>query len=78
MDRATPTFWYEHAAAQLPDDDRSRWEKTKEGLRNLFKGPSTGRTTALGRKVEKPGDQRAAGPSGQTDSTWHDSQHTNK
>jgi hypothetical protein len=78
MDRATPTFWYEHAAAQLPDDDRNRWEKAKEGLRNLFKGPSTGRTTALGRKVEKPGEIRPGGPSGQRDGIDHQKKHTNK
>jgi hypothetical protein len=40
--------------------------------------PSTGRTSALGRKVEKPGDVRAGGPSGQRDIARHDRLHANK
>lgn len=40
--------------------------------------PSTGRTSALGRRVEKPADVRPAGPSGQRDISQHDRLHANK
>lgn len=44
----------------------------------LDQAPSTGRTTALGRRVEKPADDSVAGPSGQKDKVHHDRKHTNK
>jgi hypothetical protein len=65
-------------AAQLPTEEKERLEKAKEELRTLFQRPSTGRTSALGRRVEKPGTGRQSGPSGQTDGTKHDRKHTNK
>jgi hypothetical protein len=40
--------------------------------------PASGRTTAQGRKVEKPGDACPPGPSGQPDHTQHERKHTNK
>lgn len=40
--------------------------------------PASGRTTALGRKVEKPRDCSPPGPSGQLDHTQHERTHTNK
>ena len=40
--------------------------------------PSTGRTSKLGRRVEKPADVRPAGPSGQRDIARHDRLHANK
>jgi hypothetical protein len=40
--------------------------------------PSTGRTSKLGRKVEKPADVKPAGPSGQRDISQHDRLHANK
>ena len=64
--------------AQLSVEERTRLEKAKEELRTLFHRPSTGRTTALGRRVEKPGTGRQSGPSGQTDGVQHDKKHANK
>lgn len=66
------------AGAQMPQDEKSRLEKTKEELRSVFQRPSTGRTTKLGRRVEKPGTGRQSGPSGQTDGVQHDRKHANK
>jgi hypothetical protein len=40
--------------------------------------PSTGRTSKLGRKVEKPADVKDAGPSGQRDISQHNRLHANK
>ena len=40
--------------------------------------PSTGRNSRLGRKVEKPSDPKAGGPSGQKDRGKHDKRHANK
>lgn len=51
---------------------------TKDEPAVLDQPPSTGRTTALGRKVEKPADDSVAGPSGQKDRVHHDRKHTNK
>jgi len=67
-----------HAGAQLQPGDKTKLEKAKDELRHLFQKPSTGRTTTLGRRVEKPGSGRQGGPSGQTDATKHDRKHTNK
>jgi hypothetical protein len=66
--------------ANLPEkeDDPSRLQKAKDGLRQLLQRPSSGRTTGLGRRVEKPGTGRQSGPSGQTDSVQHDKKHANK
>jgi len=73
------TKWsHGRAAAQSQPDEKSRLQKVKDELRQLFQRPSSGRTTALGRKVEKPGSGRPGGPSGQTDGTDHDRRHTNK
>lgn len=57
------------AGAQLQPDD-----KTKP----VHSRPASGRTTSLGKKVEKPGTGRQGGPSGQTDAARHDRKHTNK
>jgi hypothetical protein len=55
-----------------------RVDKNEEVPTTLLQRPSSGRTTKLGRKVEKPGTGRQSGPSGQTDSVQHDRRHTNK
>jgi hypothetical protein len=68
----------EHPGAQLPDDEKKGFEKVKDVLRFLYARPSSGRTTALGRRVEKPGERKPGGPSGQTDGSKHDGKHTNK
>lgn len=72
------TFYINRAGAQLPEDEKKRLEKAKDALRTLYHRPSSGRTTALGRKVEKPGSGSPAGPSGQKDDAKHDAKHTNK
>jgi hypothetical protein len=51
---------------------------TKDEPPLLDQPPSTGRTTRLGRKVEKPGEGSVAGPSGQKDRVHHDKKHANK
>lgn len=75
---STFTFYTNHAAAQLQPHDKTQLEKAKDGLRDMCPRPASGRTTALGRKVEKPGPERQGGPSGQTDGSKHDGTHTNK
>jgi Zn-dependent oligopeptidase len=72
------TFYINRAGAQLPEEERDRLEKAKDALRNLYQRPSSGRTTPLGRRVEKPGSGSPAGPSGQRDKAKHDGKHTNK
>lgn len=56
-----------------PHKDRSEHEPPAPTHR-----PASGRTTALGRKVEKPGDASPPGPSGQPGQTQHERKHTNK
>lgn len=73
------TEWsHARAAAQLQPDDKTGLQKVKDELRQWFQRPLSGRTTRLGRKVEKPGSGRPGGPSGQTDDTDHDCRHANK
>lgn len=68
----------ERPGAQLQPSDKNLRDKAKDALRALYQRPTTGRTTALGRRVEKPAKDNTGGPSGQTDFAWHDSTHTNK
>ena len=72
------TLYINRAGAQLQPEDKSKLEKAKEELRQLYHKPESGKTTALGRKVEKPGCDKQGGPSGQTDASKHDRKHTNK
>jgi hypothetical protein len=72
------TFYINRAGSNLPEDERSKLEHTKQELRELYNKPTTGKTTKLGRKVEKPRDPKAGGPSGQHDASRHDKGHTNK
>ena len=69
--------YIEHAGAQLQPLEKNKLEKAKEELKALYQRPTTGKTTALGRKVEKPGHGKQGGPSGQTDGT-RDRKHANK
>lgn len=71
------TVRVDRSGAQLPDKEKDRLEK-EDVLRNLCQRPLSGRTTALGRRVEKPGSGSPAGPSGQRDRAKHDGKHTNK
>lgn len=66
------------AANDQGGDDKLSLQKAKDKLRGFFQRPSSGRTSTLGRKVEKPGSGAAAGPSGQTEGVEHDRRHTNK
>lgn len=61
-----------------PPGQERRVDKAKEPPKDMTSRPSSGRTTLLGRRVEKPGDTKLGGPSGQTDSSKHETQHTNK
>ncbi|ROZ66225.1 hypothetical protein [Ramlibacter sp. WS9] len=66
------------ASAQSQPKDVTRLQKVTEEVQSFFQRPSNGRSTRMGRRVEKPGDAHAAGPSGQHEATKHDSRHTNK
>lgn len=66
------------AWAQTQPKDVTHLQKVQEEVQSFFQRPSNGRSTRMGRRVEKPGDAHAAGPSGQHEATKHDSQHTNK
>lgn len=66
------------AWAQSQPKDSTRLQKVTEEVQTFFQRPSNGRSTRMGRRVEKPGDAHAAGPSGQHEATKHDSRHTNK
>lgn len=72
------TFYINRAGAQLPKDEKKRLEKAKDELRDLYPRPASGRSTAQGRKVEKPANDEPAGPSGQKKGAKHDGKHTNK
>jgi Zn-dependent oligopeptidase len=72
------TFYINRAGAQLQPGDKQRLEKAKDELRSLYHRPASGRPTARGRKVEKPGNGSPAGPSGQRDGAKHDGKHANK
>lgn len=72
------TFYINRAGSNLPDDEREKLEKSKDELRQLYGKPTTGKTTKLGRKVEKPAEPKGGGPSGQHDAAKHDRGHTNK
>ena len=74
---STLTFHVDRPLAQLQPGEKKRPDP-KEELFDPSKPPSSGRTTALGRRVEKPGRGRQSGPSGQRDGTQHDRQHANK
>ena len=64
-------------AAHLTPDDK-QFAKKKDVDREAYKSPTTGRTTKLGRRVEKPQDPKAGGPSGQKDNAKHNKKHANK
>lgn len=77
MARAAALSSSRPCAADSDKDGRTQLEKAKDKLRTMFQRPSTGRTSALGRKVEKPGTTQPAGPSGQT-ADVQDRKHGNK
>jgi hypothetical protein len=72
-----------HPRAQLQPGEKKQTQEAEDQERVELlvtdpQRPSTGRTSKLGRKVEKPADVRAAGPSGQRDLARHDRLHANK
>jgi len=78
-----PFYVSERPRAQLQPGEKKQTQEAEDQERVDVQvtdpqRPSTGRTSKLGRKVEKPGDLRAAGPSGQRDIARHDRQHANK
>jgi hypothetical protein len=72
------TLYINRAGAQLQPGEKKRLEEAKDELRKLWERPASGRNTAIGRRVEKPGSGSPAGPSGQKDGAKHDGKHTNK
>lgn len=66
------------AANDQGGDDKITLQQAKDKLRGFLQRPSSGRTSSLGRKVEKPGSAGPAGPSGQTEDVQHNRKHTNK
>jgi hypothetical protein len=73
------TVYISRAGAQLQPDEKKRLEQAKDELRSLYHPrPASGRTTAMGRRVEKPGESKPGGPSGQKDGSKGDRKHANK
>ncbi|WP_048437934.1 hypothetical protein [Caenimonas sp. SL110] len=66
------------ATAGTPPHDNKHAEEPNIDLRTATQRPTTGRTSAAGRKVEKPGTGKSSGPSGQPDEFKHGLVHTNK
>ena len=72
------THYSSRTGAHLKPEEKDKLEKTKDELRDLYHRPASGRTTPPGRRVEKPGSGKQAGPSGQKDKTGLDGRHANK
>lgn len=72
------SYTFDHPGANMQPGDKTLSDKAGDKLRTLCGRPSTGRTTAQGRKVEKPAPAKQGGPSGQTDEAEHNKKHTNK
>jgi hypothetical protein len=68
----SPSAAWNHAPAD------NKVDHTEESSRELYKNPTTGRNTKLGRKVEKPAEPKSGGPSGQKERAKHDKRHANK
>lgn len=66
------------AATDQGGGDKMSLQRAKDKLRSFLPRPSSGRTSALGRRVERPGSGGPAGPSGQTEDVQHDRMHANK
>jgi hypothetical protein len=72
------TFYINRAGAQLQPGDRKRLEDAKDELRKMCERPASGRNTPMGRRVEKPGESKPGGPSGQKDGAKGDRKHANR
>lgn len=75
---STLTFHTERPWAQLQPGEIKQTQEAEDAERIDIQRPTIGRTAALGRKVEKPADNKPAGPSGQKDRDLHDRKHANK
>lgn len=75
-DRIASTWSLQATERGIAMDLKPQTAKVK--LPPVNQRPATGRTTALGRKVEKPGIGNQAGPSGQKDKGPQDRRHANK
>jgi hypothetical protein len=75
---STLAFRSGHPWSQLQPGETKQTQDAEDEARVDIHRPSIGRTSALGRRVEKPADVRPSGPSGQTDATRHDRKHANK
>jgi hypothetical protein len=75
---STLTFHTERPLAQLQPGEKKLTEEAEDEEKIEVQRPSNGRTTVLGRRVERPADVRPAGPSGQRDVAQHDRKHANK
>ena len=62
----------------LPRETETNAVHVQDQTRDLVQRPSTGRNTKMGRRVEKPQDPKAGGPSGQTENARHNKRHANK
>lgn len=71
-------FGFERAGALLQPGDKTVRERANDTLHAWHERPGSGRIGCVGRKVEKPGTESPAGPSGQPERLNHDSKHTNK
>ena len=72
-----PVWRARHPGAPLPHDQNRLPEDcvTESGERHDH--ATTGRTSMIGRRCERPAPDRLGGPSGQTDSSHHDQKHAN-
>lgn len=75
---STLTFHNERPWAQLQPGEIKQTQEAEDAERIDIQRPTVGRTGAMGRKVEKPADNKPAGPSGQKDRGQHDRKHANK
>ncbi len=66
------------STASTPPHDNWHSEVPTEDPRKATQRPTTGRTSVLGKRVEKPGTGRSSGPSGQPDGFRHGLVHANK
>lgn len=69
-----------HPADVQPEtvETHLRKDSATEPRGRSYQRPASGRTTALGRRVEKPGNGKQVGPSGQRDEGLCDAKHANK
>lgn len=75
---AARRFVFEHPGAHLQPGEKTLRERSYDAMPALCERPGSGRNGAMGRRVERPGNESPAGPSGQTDRVDHECKHSNK